>query len=157
MKVLIQRVGRAEVRVAGSPIARIGRGLLVFVAVEKGDEAADAEYYADRTAGLRIFEDHEGRMNLSLKDIGAEALVVSQFTLAGSTRRGRRPSFDGAEEPERADVVYQMFVSALARSGIPVRTGRFREMMEVELVNEGPVTFLLDPRTEPRHRRREPD
>src|SRR5437867_2446676 len=108
MKVLLQRVSRAEVRVAGRPVASIGRGLLIFFGVEKGDKAEDADYFADRASGLRIFEDSEGKMNLSLKDIAGEALVVSQFTLAGSTRRGRRPSFDAAEEPERAALLYEL-------------------------------------------------
>ena len=146
MKVLLQRVSRAEVRVGGESVSAIGPGLLVFVGVEKGDTAASAEYYAGRTASLRIFEDAGGRMNLSVVEVKGEALVVSQFTLAGSTRRGRRPSFDGAEEPERAALLYELFAEALEREGVPVRRGRFREMMEVELVNSGPVTFLLDPR-----------
>ena len=146
MKVLLQRVRRAEVRVGGEQVAGIGAGLLVFIGIEAGDTAEEAEFQADRTAGLRIFEDDGGRMNLSLRDTGGEALVVSQFTLAGSTRRGRRPSFDGAESPERAELLYGLYVRALREQGIRVATGRFREMMEVELVNDGPVTFLLDPR-----------
>ncbi len=147
MRVLLQRVSSAEVRVAGRKIASIGRGLLVFVGVQAGDDAEQAEYFADRTAGLRIFDDENRKMNLSVLDVSGEALVVSQFTLAASTRKGRRPSFDGAEEPARAVLMYEKFVAELRRLGVPVKTGLFGEMMEVELVNDGPVTFLLDPRS----------
>ena len=146
MKVLIQRVSRAEVRVGVKRIASIARGVLVLLGVESADGPGESEYYAERTAGLRIFNDGEGKMNLSLRDISGEALVVSQFTLAGSTRRGRRPSFEGAAPPERAVVLYELFADRLRREGITVRTGRFQEVMEVELVNDGPVTFLLEPR-----------
>jgi D-tyrosyl-tRNA(Tyr) deacylase len=149
MKVLIQRVSRAEVRVGGERVAGIGLGLLILVGVEAADGPGEADYYAEKTASLRIFDDGEGKMNLSLKDVAGEALVVSQFTLAGSTRKGRRPSFDGAARPESAVVLYELYADRLRREGIHVLTGRFQEMMQVELVNEGPVTFLLDRRGEP--------
>lgn len=149
MKVLVQRVSRAEVRVAGASVGSIGRGLLVFLGVERGDAEADAEWYAAKTAELRIFADEHGRMNRSVEEIGGSLLVVSQFTLASSTRRGRRPSFEAAAEPALAGSLYQQFVAALRARGVAVATGTFRAMMEVELVNDGPVTILLDPREAP--------
>jgi len=148
MKVLLQRVVRAEVRVDGAPVGAIGHGLLVFLGVETGDTAEDAAWYADKTADLRIFADDEGRMNRSVGEAGGSVLVVSQFTLAARTRRGRRPSFDEAALPEEAEARYRDFVDALGRRGLKTATGRFRAMMEVELVNDGPVTILLDPRHE---------
>ena len=146
MKVLIQRVSRASVRVAGADVGSIGRGLLVFLGVENGDTDADAEWNAAKTAALRIFPDEAGRMNLSLGDVAGAALVVSQFTLAASTRRGNRPSFEAAAAPELARPIYERFVAALRAHGVAVATGSFRALMEVELVNDGPVTILLDPR-----------
>ena len=146
MKVLVQRVVRAAVRVDGCTVGSIGRGLLVFLGVERGDTAEDATWFAAKTAELRIFADAEGRMNRSVEESGGAVLVVSQFTLAGSTRRGRRPSFDGAAEPSVAEALYGAFVAALRGRGIETATGTFRAMMEVELVNDGPVTFLLDPK-----------
>ena len=146
MKVLLQRVSRAAVRVGGETIGAIGPGLLAFVGVERGDVEDDADWYARRTCELRVFPDEAARMNRSVVEIGGGCLVVSQFTLAGSTRRGRRPSFDGAAEPERARALYERFAARLADAGVPVATGRFGAMMEVELVNDGPVTLLLDPR-----------
>ena len=145
MKVLLQRVSRAAVRVDGSPVGEIGRGLLVFVGVERGDGEEDALYLADKTATLRVFPDEADRMNRSVEEIGGACLVVSQFTLAGSTRRGRRPSFDAAAEPEHARALYESFARRLGERGVPVATGTFRATMEVELVNDGPVTLLLDP------------
>ena len=145
MKVLLQRVRRAAVRVGDETVGEIGRGLLVLLGVERGDRAEDADYLADKTAELRIFGDEAGRMNRSLEEVGGACLVVSQFTLAGSTRRGRRPSFDRAAPPEEASALYARFVARLEQRGIPVATGTFRAMMEVELVNDGPVTLLLDP------------
>jgi D-tyrosyl-tRNA(Tyr) deacylase len=144
VKVLLQRVSRAEVRVSGRPVGAIGRGLLVFVGVERGDVDQEVVRLADRTAELRVFPDDADRMNRSVEEVGGECLVVSQFTLAGSTRRGRRPSFDAAAPPEEAQVLYERFVSRLRERGLPVATGNFRAMMEVELVNDGPVTLLLD-------------
>ena len=146
MRVLIQRVSRAAVRVDGASVGSIARGLVVFLAVENGDDVVDAEWNAAKTAQLRIFRDDAGRMNLSVDEIQGAVLVVSQFTLSASTRRGRRPSFESAAPPERAQRLYERFVEALRERGLAVATGRFRAMMEVELVNDGPVTILLDPR-----------
>jgi D-tyrosyl-tRNA(Tyr) deacylase len=144
LKALLQRVTRAEVRVEGRCVGAIGRGLLVFVGVERGDVAEEALRLADRTAELRIFPDEANRMNRSVEEAGGACLVVSQFTLAGSTRRGRRPSFEGAAPPEKAQELYERFVGRLRARGLPVETGSFRAMMEVELVNDGPVTLLLE-------------
>ena len=146
MRVLLQRVSRASVRVAGAIVGSIGPGLVVFLGVEEGDEEEDARWNAAKTAQLRIFSDAEGRMNLDVSEAGGEVLVVSQFTLASSTRRGRRPSFESAAKPEVAQRLYERFVAALRGHGLTVATGTFRAMMEVELVNDGPVTILLDPR-----------
>ena len=143
---LIQRVSRASVRVDGAVVGSIARGLLVYLGVENGDEEDDAAWNAAKTAELRIFPDDAGRMNLSLEEIMGAVLVVSQFTLAASTRRGRRPSFAAASEPELAQRLYERFVLSLRARGLPVATGTFRAMMEVESVNDGPVTILLDPR-----------
>ncbi len=145
MKVLVQRVSRAEVRVEGRTTGAIGMGLLVLLGVERGDTAADADYLADKAAELRIFPDDAGKMNRSLLETGGAALVVSQFTLAGSTRRGRRPSFDAAAAPADADPLYRRFAERLTARGVRVATGVFQAMMEVESVNDGPVTLLLDP------------
>jgi D-aminoacyl-tRNA deacylase len=145
VKVLLQRVRRAEVRVEGAAVGSIGAGLLVFLGVERGDGDVEVGAYAAKTAELRIFPDGEGRMNRDVRETGGSVLVVSQFTLAASTRRGLRPSFDGAEEPGRAREIYLAFVEALRARGLPVATGSFGAMMDVELVNDGPVTILLDP------------
>jgi D-tyrosyl-tRNA(Tyr) deacylase len=145
VKVLLQRVQRAEVRVEGRSVGRIGRGLLVMVGVEQGDRLEDADYLADKTAELRIFPDDAGRMNRSLEDTRGAALVVSQFTLAASTRRGRRPSYSRAAPPEIAEPLYDRFADRLGARGVSVASGVFRAMMEVELVNDGPVTILLEP------------
>ena len=153
MKVLVQRVSRAAVRVEGETVAEIERGLLVLIGVEVDDVEQDAVYQADKTAELRIFPDDEGRMNRGLVEVGGEAIVVSQFTLASSTRRGRRPSFTAAAGPEKAVPLYERFVGRLRERGIAVGTGVFQAHMEVELVNDGPVTLLLDPRTMPRRGR----
>lgn len=149
MKVLLQRVSRASVRVAGETVGSIGRGLVVLLGVERGDSAEDAHWNAAKTAELRIFPDEDGRMNRSVEDVHGAVLVVSQFTLASSTRKGRRPSFDAAAEPALAKEIYERFVDALAARGLTVATGTFRAMMDVELVNDGPVTILLDPREAP--------
>ncbi len=145
MKVLVQRVSRAEVRVDGRQVGAIGAGLVVFVGVEKGDSEEDADYLADKTADLRIFPEGAERMERSVVEAGGSALVVSQFTLAGSTRRGRRPSFDAAAPPADAEPLYRRFARRLSARGVPLATGVFQTMMEVELVNDGPVTLLLDP------------
>jgi len=145
VKVLIQRVARAAVRVDGGTVGAIGRGLTVFVGVEKADTSEDASWFAAKTAALRLFPDADGRMNLSVEDVGGAVLVVSQFTLVASTRRGRRPSFDAAADPGLAEARYLEYVAALRGRGLVVATGTFRAMMEVDLVNDGPVTILLDP------------
>ena len=151
MRVLLQRVSRASVRVDGAIVGSIARGLVVFLGVEEGDDVEEASWNAVKTAELRIFPDDAGRMNRSVEEIQGAVLVVSQFTLVASTRRGRRPSFESAAGPEVAQHLYEHFVAALRGRGLPVATGTFRAMMEVELVNDGPVTILLEPReTAPR-------
>ncbi len=140
----MQRVGWASVRVDGAVSGAISRGLLVLLGVGQGDAESDAQYLADKIAGLRIFEDEAGKMNLSLVEAGGQALVVSQFTLYGDVRRGRRPSFDSAAEPAEADRLYQVFCRLLEAKGLRVETGVFQSMMDVELLNRGPVTILLD-------------
>jgi len=148
MKIVIQRVTSACVRVDGVVHASIGPGLLLLVGVEKGDDAGRAAQSAEKIANLRIFAAERGvddRMDRSVLDVGGEILVVSQFTLAGSLRKGRRPGFDGAAAPEEAEALYLELAEALRGRGVRVATGVFRAMMEVELVNDGPVTFILDP------------
>lgn len=144
MKLVIQRVSRAAVTVAGRCVGEIGRGLLVLLGAEKGDSAASAEEAARRVAGLRIFEDAAGKMNLALADVGGAALVVSQFTLVADLSGGRRPGFERALPAAEAKPLYEHFVRALALQGVPVATGEFGAMMDVSLVNAGPATFLLD-------------
>ena len=146
MRVLIQRVYRASVRVDGATVGSIARGLVVFLGVEEGDDDGDAVWNAAKTAQLRIFSDADGKMNRGVLDVQGEVLVVSQFTLAASTRRGRRPSFESAAGPELAQRLYERFVAALREHGLVVATGTFRAMMEVELINDGPVTVMLDPK-----------
>ena len=146
MRAILQRVSRASVTVDDEVVGQIGRGLLVLLGVEHDDTDADAHQLADKTIGLRIFDDAEGKMNLSLAEVGGAMLVVSQFTLLGDCRKGRRPSFIGAASPELAEKLYETFIAAVGVQGIPVATGRFRAMMDVELVNDGPVTILLDSR-----------
>ena len=142
MNCVIQRVRSASVTVGGDVVSKIGAGMLVLAAVEKGDSEQTMADAAKKIRELRIFGDENGKMNRDLRDIGGAILAVSQFTLAGSIDRGRRPSFDNAEEPERARQLFEMFVRELGRDGIEVRTGRFREMMIVALENDGPVTFV---------------
>lgn len=142
MKCVIQRVRRASVTVGDELVSEIGPGLLVLGAVEKGDTEASMAEGAKKIRELRIFSDAAGKMNRDVAEAAGEILAVSQFTLAGSLARGRRPSFDNAEEPERARELFELFVRELASTGIPVRTGRFREMMIVALENDGPVTFV---------------
>ena len=146
MKTLLQRVSRASVRVNGKVVGRIGPGLLVLLGVEQGDGPEDADYMAAKTAGLRIFRDRSGNMNRSLLETGGSALVISQFTLAADTRRGRRPSFSAAAPPDLAEPLYLRYVESIKAEGVPVETGVFQAMMDVELLNDGPVTVLLDPR-----------
>jgi D-tyrosyl-tRNA(Tyr) deacylase len=144
MKACVQRVSRAKVTIAGEVCAEIGKGMLVLLGVAVGDDESDARQLADKIAGLRIFEDSQEKMNLSLRDVDGAMLVVSQFTLLGDCRKGRRPSFDAAAPPEMAEKLYEQFVAYVKAQGLPVATGRFREHMQVELVNDGPVTLLLD-------------
>jgi D-aminoacyl-tRNA deacylase len=144
MRAVIQRVSRAQVTVESEITGAIGLGLLVLLGVSTADTEADADYLADKTAGLRIFEDSEGKMNLSVADVHGAILAVSQFTLYGDARKGRRPSFDAAARPEQAKKLYEYFVEKIRAAGLPCETGRFQAEMKVELVNDGPVTILLD-------------
>lgn len=144
MKIVLQRVKRAKVEVQGKIVGKIGQGICLLVGIEKGDSEEDAHYLAKKVAELRIFSDEEGKMNLSLNDIQGEILAVSQFTLAGSLKKGRRPSFDKAEEPEKAEKLFKYFVELIKQRGIKVETGIFQALMDVHLINEGPVTFILE-------------
>jgi D-tyrosyl-tRNA(Tyr) deacylase len=146
MRGVIQRVSRASVTVDGEITGKIGKGLLVLLGVSTDDEESDAVYLLDKIVNLRIFDDAAGKMNLSLIDAGGELLVVSQFTLYGDTRRGRRPSYIEAAAPEKANRLYEFFVAEARKQIATVETGRFQAMMDVELVNDGPVTILLDSR-----------
>jgi D-tyrosyl-tRNA(Tyr) deacylase len=147
VKVLLQRVSRASVRVEQRLVGEIGPGLLVLVGIERGDTSEDAVYFADKTADLRIFADENGKMNRSVGQVGGEVLVVSQFTLGASTRKGRRPSYSKAAEPGVARSLYEVYMERLRDRRVPVAAGAFREHMHVELINDGPVTILLDPPT----------
>jgi D-tyrosyl-tRNA(Tyr) deacylase len=146
MIIVLQRVKEAWVEVSGRTAGRIGRGLCLLVGVEKGDTREDAEFLAAKATDLRIFPDGEGRMNLSLAEVQGEVLAVSQFTLAGSTRKGRRPSFDGAEEPQLAESLFEELVCRIRQRGFRVETGIFQAEMNVHISNEGPVTFVLESR-----------
>jgi D-aminoacyl-tRNA deacylase len=148
MRAVVQRVSRAKVSVDGWTTGEIGLGVLVLVGVAHEDTEADVNYMADKIAGLRIFEDEEGKMNRSVIDVGGSVLAVSQFTLYGDVRRGKRPSFDAAAPPELARRLYELFVERIRAAGLRCETGRFQAMMQVELVNEGPVTILLDSKKE---------
>ena len=141
---LIQRVKKASVTIDNELFSSINAGILVLYGVEKGDEKEKAEKIADKISKLRIFEDENGKMNKSIKDISGEVLVVSQFTLAGNCAKGTRPSFDRAELPEKANEMYEYFIKQLKDTGLPVKTGVFGAMMDVELINDGPVTFILN-------------
>lgn len=148
MRAVIQRVTRASVTVEEKTVGEIGRGLVVLLGVARDDSAKDAIYLAEKTVALRIFDDEAGKMNLSVKDVGGELLVISQFTLYGDVRRGLRPSWTEAAAPEIAEPLYQLFVAETGKHVDHVATGSFRRMMQVELVNDGPVTILLDSRKE---------
>jgi D-tyrosyl-tRNA(Tyr) deacylase len=149
MRAVVQRVSQAKVTINARASnewtsGEIGLGLLVLLGVEREDTEADATYLAEKIAGLRVFEDEDGKMNRSVQDVGGSVLAVSQFTLYGDVRRGKRPSFDAAAPPEHARRLYEFFVERIQAAGLRCETGRFQEMMQVELVNEGPVTILLD-------------
>lgn len=144
MRAVVQRVSRAKVTVDGWTSGEIGLGLLVLLGVSHADTEADVNYLAQKVVGLRIFEDEDGKMNRSVLEVGGSVLAVSQFTLYGDVRRGKRPSFDDAAPPEQARRLYELFVERIGQAGLRCETGRFQEMMQVELVNEGPVTILLD-------------
>jgi D-tyrosyl-tRNA(Tyr) deacylase len=144
MRAIVQRVSRCRVTVEGNVVGAIGAGLLVLLGVSKTDSEAAADYLVEKIIGLRIFEDAEGKMNLSMQDCGGSVLVVSQFTLYGDVRRGRRPSFDDAARPEEAKRLYEYFVGKVRAAGLRCETGQFQALMEVELVNSGPVTIMVD-------------
>jgi D-tyrosyl-tRNA(Tyr) deacylase len=144
MRAVVQRVKKAEVRVDGRPVGAVGKGMLVLLAVGKDDTPEDAQSLADKILNLRIFDDSAGRMNLSLLETKGQVLCVSQFTLYGDCRKGRRPSYDQAARPEVAGGLYDAFVAAARAGGVTVQTGQFQARMDVELVNDGPVTLLLD-------------
>jgi D-tyrosyl-tRNA(Tyr) deacylase len=144
MRAVVQRVTRAQVTVGAECVGQIERGLLVFLGVAQNDSQADADYLAEKIAGLRIFEDANAKMNLAVGEVGGSILVVSQFTLYGDVRRGKRPSFDEAARPERAQGFYEYMVNVLREKGLHCETGRFQADMQVELVNDGPITILLD-------------
>lgn len=146
MRLVIQRVRRAQVRIEEKTVGEIGMGYMILVGVEEGDTQEDLKYCVEKTAGLRIMEDENGKMNLSISDVGGEILAVSQFTLLGDARHGRRPSFSGAARPETAVPLYDAYCQALREKGLKVETGVFQADMDVELVNWGPVTLLLDSR-----------
>lgn len=143
MRAVVQRVRRASVRVEGKNVAEIDQGLLVLLGVGSGDTETDSEYLAEKIAFLRIFPDQDGKMNLNVQQVGGSVLAVSQFTLYGDARRGRRPSFSEAAQPEWAEELYRKFVGLLSDKGVQVETGIFQAQMEVELLNDGPVTILL--------------
>ena len=144
MRAVVQRVSRAKVTVNDWTSGEIGMGLLVLLGVGQQDTETDATYLAEKIVGLRVFEDEDGKMNRSVRDVGGSILAVSQFTLYGDVRRGKRPSFDAAAPPDPARRLYEFFVQCVQGAGVRCETGRFQEMMQVELVNEGPVTILLD-------------
>ena len=144
MRAVVQRVKSASVKVEGRLVSEIGAGVLIFLGVAHEDTATEIAYIANKVANLRIFEDEAGKMNRSLLEIGGAALVVSQFTLYGDCRKGRRPSFIKAARPESANALYEQFITALEQQNIPTQGGTFQAMMDVELINDGPVTILLD-------------
>jgi D-aminoacyl-tRNA deacylase len=144
VKAVIQRVTSASVAVEGSIVGQIGGGIMILLGVEKGDTEAAADWLAEKITALRMFSDDDGKMNLSVKDIGGSLLVVSQFTLAGNCAKGKRPSFDTAAPADEGKRLYDYFVAAAVRSGVPVKTGIFQADMQVSIVNDGPVTFILE-------------
>ena len=147
MRAVIQRVKKSSVKAGNEIVGQIGKGLLVLLGVARDDTAKDADYLANKIINLRIFEDPDGKMNRSLLETGGELLVVSQFTLLADCRKGRRPSFIEAAEPQKATDLYETFVDRVREKGVKVQTGRFRAMMEVALINDGPVTLIIESRT----------
>lgn len=143
MRIVLQRVKEAQVKSEGKARGEIKKGFCLLVGIEKGDTEKEANYLADKISGLRVFPDRKGKMNLSIREINGEILAVSQFTLAGSVKKGRRPSFDGAEKPDRAENLFQFFVEQLQNKNIPTKTGVFGAVMDVYILNDGPVTFIL--------------
>jgi D-tyrosyl-tRNA(Tyr) deacylase len=146
MQIVLQRVREASVSVGNEVVGKIGQGVCLLVGFEQGDQEEEAQHLAHKIAELRIFPDEHGKMNRSLLDVQGEVLVVSQFTLAGSLKKGRRPSFDNAEEPSRAEVLFESFVDQIRKTGLNVETGVFAALMDVQLINDGPVTFILQDR-----------
>jgi D-aminoacyl-tRNA deacylase len=144
MKAVIQRVASASVAVEGEIVGQIGQGIMILLGVEKGDAEPQADWLVEKICGLRMFSDDAGKMNLSVQDIGGALLVVSQFTLAGNCAKGKRPSFDTAAPADEGKRLYEYFVAAAGRTGVPVETGIFQADMQVSLVNDGPVTFILE-------------
>ena len=144
MKVVLQRVKKASVSVNNEVISAIEKGLVILLGIDKGDDISQAEFLANKVSNLRIFADENGKMNLSVKEIGGKILVVSQFTLSGDCRRGKRPSFDHAEHPSKAEPMYEQFIELIKNEGVEVATGSFGAMMDIELINDGPVTFVID-------------
>ena len=144
MKAVVQRVKSASVSINGELFSSVGKGLLVLLGIEKADTTEEAVYICDKLLKLRIFEDENEKMNYSVTDIGGEILVVSQFTLAGSVKKGTRPSFDNAMKPDEAEVLYEKFVEMMKQSHLNIKTGKFGAMMEVALINDGPVTFIVE-------------
>lgn len=144
MRIVLQRVAKASVKVGDETVGQIGRGYLILLGAQKDDTEKQADYLAEKCAGLRIFEDKDGKMNLSIKDIGGQALVVSQFTLCADISKGRRPSFDGAMAPGEAEKLFSHFCDSLENRDIDVQTGRFAARMAVEIINDGPVTFVIE-------------
>ena len=156
MKLVVQRVSEAYVSVDGTPVGSIGRGLVVFLCVEKGDDRDLADHYASKVVELRIFNDEEMKMNRSIKEVGGEILLISQFTLAADAEKGRRPSFDKAERPEVAEDLYRYFARKIAYEGVAVVTGVFQAYMKIGLVNDGPVTIILGKSTGRNHVHEDP-
>lgn len=150
MKIVLQRVKKASVKVRGKVVGKINKGVCLLIGIEKKDSEKDVQYLAKKIMELRIFPDKEGKMNLALSEIKGEVLAVSQFTLAASIRKGRRPSFDKAEKPPRAASLFNYFVRLIKEKGIKVETGIFGALMEVNLINDGPVTFILEPKRIPK-------
>lgn len=146
MKIVLQRVREASVSVRNEVVGKIGRGICLLVGVEQGDKEEEVQYLARKIVELRIFPDEHGKMNKSLLDVQGDVLAVSQFTLAGSLKKGRRPSFDKAEEPSRAEDLFEYFVDQIRKTGLNVETGIFAALMDVQLINDGPVTFILQDR-----------